>query len=40
MQDVEIPLDRTAEFLRWFAAKVEMSPVWLCPIRLREPATG
>lgn len=37
VQDVEIPLDRTAEFLRWFARAVGMSPVWLCPLRLREP---
>jgi FAD/FMN-containing dehydrogenase len=38
VQDVEIPLDRTAEFLRWFARTVGMTPVWLCPLRLREPS--
>ena len=38
VQDVEIPLDRTADFLRWFARTVGMTPVWLCPLRLREPA--
>ncbi|MFC8614997.1 FAD-binding oxidoreductase [Micromonospora purpureochromogenes] len=38
VQDVEIPLEATAEFLRWFAANVGMNPVWLCPLRLREPA--
>ncbi|MCZ7420734.1 MULTISPECIES: FAD-binding oxidoreductase [unclassified Micromonospora] len=38
VQDVEIPLERTAEFLHWFAANVGMTPVWLCPLRLREPA--
>ncbi|MBL6275215.1 FAD-binding oxidoreductase [Micromonospora fiedleri] len=37
VQDVEIPLERTAEFLHWFADRVRMSPVWLCPLRLREP---
>ncbi|CCH16210.1 FAD-binding oxidoreductase [Micromonospora lupini] len=37
VQDVEIPLDRTADFLRWFAGSVGMTPVWLCPLRLREP---
>jgi FAD/FMN-containing dehydrogenase len=37
VQDVEIPLHRTADFLRWFAEHVPMSPVWLCPLRLREP---
>ncbi|SCG40470.1 FAD/FMN-containing dehydrogenase [Micromonospora inositola] len=38
VQDVEIPLDGTADFLRWFARQVGMNPVWLCPLRLREPA--
>ncbi|GIM86325.1 FAD-binding oxidoreductase [Salinispora arenicola] len=38
VQDVEIPLDRAADFLRWFASSVQMTPVWLCPLRLREPA--
>lgn len=33
VQDVEIPLDRTAEFLRWFTGTAAMSPVWLCPVR-------
>jgi FAD/FMN-containing dehydrogenase len=37
VQDVEIPTSRTAEFLRWFAAHVPISPVWLCPLRPREP---
>jgi FAD/FMN-containing dehydrogenase len=40
VQDVEIPLERTADFVRWFAAKVGMSPVWLCPLTLREPAAA
>jgi FAD/FMN-containing dehydrogenase len=35
IQDVEIPLSRAAEFLRFFAAGVGMSPVWMCPLRLR-----
>ncbi len=35
IQDVEIPLGRTAEFLHWFAEKVGIEPVWLCPLRLR-----
>jgi FAD/FMN-containing dehydrogenase len=35
IQDVEIPVERTAEFLRWFAAYVGIEPVWLCPLRLR-----
>jgi FAD/FMN-containing dehydrogenase len=36
IQDVEIPLERTAEFLRWFAEQVGIEPVWLCPLRLRS----
>jgi FAD/FMN-containing dehydrogenase len=35
IQDVEIPLGRSAEFARFFAGQVGMSPVWLCPLRLR-----
>jgi FAD/FMN-containing dehydrogenase len=35
VQDVEIPLHRTAEFLRWFFREVPIAPVWLCPLRLR-----
>ncbi len=38
IQDVEIPLERTAEFLTWFLEHVPMTPVWLCPVRLREPS--
>jgi FAD/FMN-containing dehydrogenase len=36
IQDVEIPVERGAEFLRFFAAKVGMSPVWMCPLRPRS----
>jgi FAD/FMN-containing dehydrogenase len=36
IQDVEIPVQRGAEFLRFFAAEVGMSPVWMCPLRLRS----
>ncbi len=36
IQDVEIPLARTAEFLRWFVEHVGIEPVWLCPLRLRD----
>jgi FAD/FMN-containing dehydrogenase len=37
VQDVEIPVDRLASFLRWFDQRIGMRPVWLCPLRLREP---
>jgi FAD/FMN-containing dehydrogenase len=36
VQDVEIPLDRTAQFLDWFLREVPIEPVWLCPIKLRD----
>jgi FAD/FMN-containing dehydrogenase len=36
VQDVEIPLARTAEFLAWFLKEVPIEPVWLCPIQLRD----
>jgi FAD/FMN-containing dehydrogenase len=36
VQDVEIPVERTGDFLRWFGRDVGMTPVWLCPLRLRE----
>jgi FAD/FMN-containing dehydrogenase len=39
VQDVEIPLARTAEFLDWFLREVPIEPVWLCPIQLRSSRT-
>jgi len=39
-QDVEIPVERGAEFLRFFADRVGMSPVWMCPLRLRGTGPG
>lgn len=35
VQDVEIPLERTPEFLDWFGSHVPIEPLWLCPVRLR-----
>jgi FAD/FMN-containing dehydrogenase len=35
IQDVEIPVERGADFLSFFASRVGMSPVWMCPLRLR-----
>jgi FAD/FMN-containing dehydrogenase len=36
VQDVEIPLGRTADFLRWFLREVPIEPIWLCPLQLRH----
>ncbi|MET1020520.1 MAG: FAD-binding oxidoreductase [Microterricola sp.] len=35
VQDVEVPIERCAEFLDWFIATVSITPIWLCPLRLR-----
>ncbi|RHW24540.1 FAD-binding oxidoreductase [Nocardioides immobilis] len=32
VQDIEVPVDRLAEFLDWFDAEIGMRPVWLCPL--------
>jgi len=39
IQDVEIPVGNAATFLNYFLADVGMSPVWLCPLRLRGDLT-
>jgi FAD/FMN-containing dehydrogenase len=36
IQDVEIPVDRAAEFLAFFRERIGISPVWVCPIRQRD----
>ncbi|MFB9963058.1 FAD-binding oxidoreductase [Sinosporangium siamense] len=33
IQDVEVPIGRGAEFLRFFHEKVGMTPVWMCPLK-------
>lgn len=35
VQDVEVPVERAAEFLAAFARDVGIVPVWVCPLRLR-----
>jgi FAD/FMN-containing dehydrogenase len=35
VQDVEIPVDATAKFLDIFHRDVGITPIWLCPLRLR-----
>lgn len=36
VQDVEVPIERCAEFVNWFLETVPIEPVWLCPLRLRD----
>jgi FAD/FMN-containing dehydrogenase len=38
VQDIEVPIERCAEFLDWFLANVPIEPIWLCPLRLRDDA--
>ena len=36
IQDVEIPVERGADFLAFFHEKVGMTPVWMCPLKAHE----
>jgi FAD/FMN-containing dehydrogenase len=38
VQDVEVPIGRCVEFLDWFLTTVPIEPLWLCPLRLHDPA--
>ncbi|GII54795.1 FAD-linked oxidase [Planotetraspora thailandica] len=33
IQDVEVPVERGAEFLEFFQNEVGMAPVWMCPLK-------
>lgn len=37
VQDVEVPIEGTEEFVSWFLNNVPIEPIWLCPLRLRDP---
>lgn len=37
IQDIEVPVDRLAEFLEFFDREVCIRPVWVCPLRQRNP---
>ena len=38
IQDVDIPLSRAAEFLRFYAEHIGLWPQWVCPIGVSAPA--
>ena len=38
IQDIEVPVDRLAEFVEFLDAQTGMEPVWLCPLRQRSAA--
>jgi FAD/FMN-containing dehydrogenase len=39
IQDVDVPLNRAAEFLDFFQREIAIAPVWICPVRT-SPAAG
>lgn len=38
VQDIEVPIERLTEFVDWFLRNVPIEPIWLCPLRLRDPS--
>jgi len=36
IQDIEVGVERGAEFLDFFHSEIGMSPIWMCPLRLRD----
>jgi FAD/FMN-containing dehydrogenase len=37
IQDVEVPVSRVAEFVEFLDRRTGIQPVWLCPLRQRDP---
>jgi FAD/FMN-containing dehydrogenase len=37
VQDIEVPADRLPEFLDFFHREVGIEPIWVCPLRQRDP---
>jgi FAD/FMN-containing dehydrogenase len=40
IQDIDVPIDRAAEFLDFFLREVGITPVWICPFRTPGSASG
>jgi FAD/FMN-containing dehydrogenase len=38
VQDIEVPVDRAADFFRFMIEEIPILPFWICPLRLRDPA--
>ena len=38
VQDIEVPVDRLVDFLDFFHREVGIQPVWVCPLKQRDPA--
>jgi FAD/FMN-containing dehydrogenase len=37
IQDVEVPVERTEEFLTFLMREIDIRPIWLCPLKQRDP---
>lgn len=37
VQDIEVPINKLPEFLDFFHAEVGIEPIWICPLRQRDP---
>ena len=37
VQDIEVPLDQLGAFLEFFHEEVGISPIWICPLKQRDP---
>ncbi len=37
VQDVEVPIERAGEFFDFFTREIPITPLWLCPLRQRDP---
>ncbi len=40
VQDIEVPVERTADFVDWFLGATPIEPVWVCPVRLPANPNG
>jgi FAD/FMN-containing dehydrogenase len=37
VQDIEVPADQLEEFLDFFHREVGIEPIWVCPLKQRDP---
>ncbi|MFW0786494.1 FAD-binding oxidoreductase [Gordonia sp. CPCC 206044] len=37
VQDIEVPIENTTDYVEWFLENIPIEPIWLCPLRLRQP---
>ncbi|MFA7324418.1 MAG: hypothetical protein WC005_08670, partial [Candidatus Nanopelagicales bacterium] len=38
VQDIEVPVDRLPDFLGFFHREVGIEPIWICPLKQRDPS--